>query len=103
MESAAERVYERRLSGEESDEKFIFITKDALRKFPPLDSKFNLEFEGEGYESTIVAVSCDCIGTWHEHCHLKPAGLFEKIGFKKGTRITVSKIDNGTYRLEAKP
>ena len=103
MESAAERVYERRLSGEESDEKFIFITKDALRKFPPLDSRFNLEFEGERYESTIIAVSCDCIGTLHEHYHLKPAGLFEKIGLKKGTQIAVGKIDDGTYRLEARP
>ncbi len=102
MDEIVKQIYERRLSGEEANEKFIFITKDVLNRFPSLDTKFNLEFEDETYEAVIVAVPCDCIGTWHEHYHLKSAELFEKIGFKKGTQITLHEIDRGDYLLKTK-
>lgn len=102
MDEIVKQIYERRLSGEEADEKFIFITKDALNKFPSLDKKFSLEFEDETYEAMIVAVPCDCIGTWHEHYHLKSADLFEKTGFEKGTQVTLHKIDERNYLLKIK-
>ncbi len=96
------KIYERRLSGEEANEKFIFVTKDVLNRIPPLDTKFNLVFNDEDYEATVVAVPCDCVGTWHEHYHLKTAGLFEKNDLKKGTQVILYGIDEDNYLLKTK-
>lgn len=96
----ADRVYERRLSGEEAAEKYVFITKDALNKFPPLDASFSLMFQDQGYKAVIAAVPCDCIGTPHEHYHLRAAELFEKTDLRKGSHVVVLKIDQSNYQLE---
>jgi len=98
----AERICSRRLSGEEVEEKFIFITKEVLNKLPALNTKFNLVYEDQEYQATISAVSCDCIGTWHEHYHLIGNDLFEKNDFKKGTQIELFRIDSSSYLLKAK-
>jgi len=97
----AEQVYKRRLSGEEADRQYIFITKDMLNKFPPSDTKFNLSFDNQGFEAVIAAVSCDCIGTQHEHYHLKVDELFRQGDLKKGTHVALYKIDANNYLLEA--
>ncbi len=98
----AEQIYSRRLSGEEVEEKFIFITKEVLGKLPTLNTKFNLVCEDQEYQATISAVSCDCIGTWHEHYHLNANDLFEKNDFKKGAQIELFRIDSSNYLLKAK-
>jgi len=97
----AEQVYERRLSGEEADRQYIFITKDMLDRFPPSDTKFNLSFNDQGFEAMITAVSCDCIGTQHEHFHLKADGLFKQADLKRGTHIVLYRFDTNSYLLEA--
>jgi hypothetical protein len=98
----AVQVYSRRLSGEEVEEKFIFITKEVFGKLPILNTKFNLVWKDQEYQATISAVSCDCTGTWHEHYHLKADDLFEKNDFKKGTQIELFRIDSSSYLLKAK-
>lgn len=97
----AERVYERRLSGEEADLQYIFITKDMLNKFPSSDTKFNLALDGQDFKAVIAAISCDCIGTPHEHYHLKAEELFKQGDFKKGTHVVLYRIDANNYLLEA--
>lgn len=96
----ADKVYARRISGEEAKERFIFITKDALSKFPSLDVQFRLVFEEQEYTAIISAVSCDCVGTWHEHFHLKVDEWFEKNNIQKGAQIEMSRIDADKYLLE---
>lgn len=98
----AGQAYERRLSGEEAAESFIFIIKKVLDQFPAVGNKFDLIFEDSSYEACIVAVSCDCVGTPHEHYHLKADELFARNDLEKGTYVTLFKTDDADYLLKVK-
>jgi hypothetical protein len=96
----AEKVYARRISGTEAAEKFIFITKDALKGFPSQDSRFKMVFDDRDFLVSIKAVSCDCVGRPHEHYHLMAGELFENDSIRKGSQIVIYRAGQDTYLLK---
>jgi len=63
-------AYVRRISAEESREQYIFVTKDAIKFFPPLDQEFTLRTPQGAVAARIVGVFCECVPPAHVHYHL---------------------------------
>lgn len=88
--------YRRKISKEEAEEGYVFVTKDALKMFPEIDRKFYLI---EGKKETPVkirAVSCICMGPEepHQHYHLVYGPL------KKGEVVTIRSGEKSKYTIK---
>lgn len=94
--------YERKLSTEEARGKFIFILKNALKKFPQINKSFTVQIGDKKYSAMIKPVPCTCIGTPHEHYHMLVANIAEFSNLKKGDMVTVKKLSENVYSLSVK-
>lgn len=94
--------YERKLSVEESKGKFIFILKNALKKFPEPNKPFTVQIGDKKYNTRIKSVSCTCIGTPHEHYHMLVANIPELSNLKKGDIVIVKKLSDDIYSVSVK-
>ncbi len=90
-------AYRRRISAEEAREGFVFITKDAVRFFPPVGEEFEVRAAGATGRTRLAAVPCQCVGEPHEHYHL--GGLSDALPFPlvKGSRVEIRRLPTGGY------
>ncbi len=95
-------TYERKVSGEEVQEGFIFILKDFLHFFPKPDINFKLKVEGEEYEVAVEAYDCWCQGPRKPHVHYKiPIRKFRgKFPIHRGTKVVFTKLEDNVYELK---
>lgn len=91
--------YERKLSAEEAKGKFVFILKNALKKFPQPNKSFSVQIGDKKYSTVIKPIHCTCIGTPHEHYHMLIANILELSDLKKGDVVTVKKLSGDTYSV----
>ena len=97
------REYHRSLSAEEVRDKQIMITKDALGFFPKPFKKFSVAVGVKKFELAVESVSCKCRGPAlpHEHYWLPVKEVLAEIRWERGTRITVKKEKDSSYKLTA--
>jgi len=94
-------TYQRKLPSKSAQEKFIFITKDALKLFPPTGKPFNLQLGEKEFKANIQGKSCQCMGPDkpHAHYYLEGRGLKKSLPWGKFSEITIRKISEGKYSL----
>jgi len=88
-------VHTRKLSREETEKGFLFITKRFLKESPPTGKVFKIKINGGCLNTRVVAVSCTCRGPNkpHEHFHTPLKILNES---EEGDAISISRnIDRG--------
>jgi hypothetical protein len=78
--------YERRVSGEEASEGYLFVLKEALRFFPPAGEPFALLDAGQPRSATVESYPCTCRGPEkpHEHWFIRRPGL------RAGERVAIT-------------
>jgi len=88
--------YRRKISREEAEEGYIFITKEALKIFPPIDRKFYLVENKKETAAKVRAVSCICMGPEqpHQHYHLYYQPL------KKGEVVVIRSGEKSKYTIK---
>jgi hypothetical protein len=94
--------YERKISTEEAKGKFIFILKNALKKFPQTDKSFKVQVGNKKYSTRIEPKSCTCVATPHVHYHMLVANIPEFSNLKKGNMVTVKKLSDDIYSASVK-
>jgi flagellar motor switch protein FliM len=94
--------YERKISTEEAKGKFVFILKNALKKFSQTNKSFTMQVDNKKYSTRIESVSCTCIGTLHEHYHMLVANIPELSNLKKGDIVTIKKLSEDIYSVSVK-
>lgn len=94
--------YERRISAEEAKGKFVFILKNALKKFPQIDKPFTVQLDDRKYSTKIRSIPCNCIGTLHEHYHMPVENIPEMAKMKKGSIIAIRKLSDNVYSISIK-
>ncbi len=86
--------YQRRITKEEAEEGYIFITQDALKMFPEVDRKFYLVENKKETPVKVRSVSCICMGPEqpHKHYHLgySPLTKDEVITIRSGAKSKYS-------------
>lgn len=91
--------YERKVSAEEAEGKFVFILKNALKKFPQTNKSFTVQVGDKKYSTIIKPVHCSCVGTPHEHYHMLVANIPELSSLKKGDVVTIKKLSDDVYSV----
>lgn len=88
--------YRRKISKEEAEEGYIFITQDALQMFPQIDRKFYLVEARKETPVKVRAVSCICRGPEepHQHYHLNYRPL------TKGEVIVIRQGEKSRYTIK---
>ena len=87
-------TYERRISAEEAVEGYVFVLKDRLAFFPPINEPFEL-LDGETRsKATVEARDCTCRGPGKPHQHY----FIRRPGLAKGTKVRLTR-EGDTYRL----
>lgn len=94
--------YKRKVSAEEAKGKFVFILKNALKKFPQANKSFTVQVGDKKYSTIIKPVHCTCVGTPHEHYHMLVANIPELSDLKKGDFIAVKKLSDDVYSVSVK-
>jgi len=99
----AERVirYIRKLSGEESQRRFIIVKHESLKLFPPVNSPFQISINGKNVETAVKLVQ-----VWNQgakrpnfdyHIDLSKFSDLYRPAFK--SRITLTRNDQDVYEL----
>ncbi len=88
--------YRRKISKEEAEEGYVFITKEALKMFPEIDRKFYLIEGKKETPAKVRAVSCICMGPEepHKHYHIQYSPL------KKGETVTIRQGEKSKYTIK---
>ncbi len=97
----SERVYRRRLSKEESREKFIFVTKGRWNFFPPPGEHFSLRWGHKEFTLYVEAVPCCCVGKPHMHYHLSLEELVPTLDLWPGKVLLIGREGEKSYSLTA--
>jgi hypothetical protein len=94
-------LYTRRLSLDESRERYILISKDVLSMFPAPGEPFTAILNGENAETTVEAVPCTCRGPDkpHDHYHLSFGHAAPELRVRRGSVGSVRK-DGESYKIE---
>ena len=79
--------YSRKISSKEAEKGFIFILKNKLSFFPPLNQKFELIDDKIPKEVSIQSYSCTCRGPDRPHDHY----FIEFKGLEAGNKIEITK------------
>jgi len=97
-------TYIRKLPPSSAQEKFIFITKDALKLFPTVGTSFNFRVGEKQFKAYIEGKSCLCMGPDkpHEHYYLEGGGLKETLPWGKISEVTITRKSKGNYSLSCK-
>jgi len=97
-------TYHRKLPPTSAHEKFVLITKDALKLFPTPGNAFDLQVGDREFKAHIRGKSCLCMGPDkpHEHYYLGGRGLKEILPWGKFSEITITKLAEGKYSLSYK-
>jgi hypothetical protein len=97
------KLYKRRLSTEESREKYILISKDALSMFPNPGNTFKANLNGEESEVKVEAVFCTCCGPDkpHDHYHLSFGRAATELKVRRGSVASVRK-EGDSYKIDVK-
>lgn len=93
------RVYRRKLSKEESQEKFVLITKDRWNYFPPPGEPFSLHWGDKEFTLQIEAIPCQCVGQPHFHYHLSLEELVPPLNLWPGKVLIISHEGKRSYSL----
>lgn len=95
------KVYTRRLSLDESKERYVLIPKDALSMFPAPGRPFPAKINGKEGELFVEAVPCTCRGLNkpHDHYHLSFAHAELGTNVRRGSVATVRK-EGENYKIE---
>ena len=96
----SKNIYSRKISSKEAEKGFIFILKNRISFFPPLNHSFELINEEIPNQVRIQSYSCTCRGPDrpHEHYYI----YFE--GLAAGDKIEISKNDfNDNYNIKINP
>ncbi len=91
--------YRRKLSAEEAREQYIFVTKDALEFFPPLEQPFELAVGDTPLRVGLSAVDCSCVGQPHQHYRIEAGELAALVEFSRGSVFTIARDETGAYSL----
>lgn len=94
--------YVRKLSGEESLERYILVLEESLKLFPKPGTPFKLQIAGQVLDTQIKAVDCWCRGPRKPHVHYRiDLGPFVQV-FRPhfGQSVSISKVEEGLYKLE---
>lgn len=89
-------TYERKISSEEAAEGYVFILKDRLDFFPPINEPFELLDGSDRSKSTVEARDCTCRGPEKPHQHY----FIRRPGLVRGSKVTLSR-EGAAYRLAA--
>jgi len=94
--------YIRKLSGEESLERYIMILKDSLKLFPKPGVPFKIKFGKKEYETQIKVVDCWCQGPKKPHVHhrIDLTPFVQVFRPHYGQTVTLEKIKNNLYELK---
>jgi len=87
---------------EEAKGKFIFILKNALKKFPQTSKSFTVHVGDKKYSTRIEPIPCTCIEIPHEHYHLLVSNIPELSDLKKGDVVAVKKLSDDVYSVSVK-
>ena len=81
--------YSRKISSKEAEKGIIFILKNRLSFFPPLNHKFELIDEEILKEVSLLSYPCTCRGLDRPHEHY----FIEFKGLEAGNKIEITKND----------
>ena len=97
--------YSRKLSGEEVEQKYLLLTTEALRIFPPAGKFFKVNVGKRKVDARIEAVECWCQGPGkpHRHHRLSAEYLRRHVPWRRGTKITLRPSDHTEFDLTAEP
>jgi hypothetical protein len=87
-------TYRRKISAEEVTEGYIFVTKDAVGFFPPMEEDFIIIWpEGTG-TVRLTSVPCSCVLPPHQHFR-----LIGELPFRlaKGMQLEIRRTDAGRF------
>ena len=87
-------TYERKISAEEATEGYVFILKDRLAFFPPINEPFELLDGSARSKAAVEARDCTCRGPEKPHQHY----FIRRRGLTKGTKVTLTR-EGSVYRL----
>lgn len=96
-------VYRKKISSTEARQGYILITKDKLKRFPPLGEIFELRIGGQKLRARVTANPCNCVGSWHDHYHLEANYLKNSISSNSGREIAISENGSAVYELTIGP
>ncbi len=89
--------YSRKISSNEAEKGFIFILKNKLSFFPPLNQKFQLIDDEITKEVHIHSYPCTCRGPDKPHEHY----FIEFKGLETGNKIEITKNSfNDNYYIK---
>jgi len=94
-------TYQRKMPPTSAQERFIFITKDALKLFPTVGKSFNLQVSDREFKAYIQGKSCVCMGPEkpHKHYYLEGRGLKQILPWGRFSEIKITKISEEKYAL----
>jgi len=91
-------IYSRKISTKEAQEGFIFVLKNKLTLFPPLNSEFTLINNNSPQQVKVESYPCICRGPDKPHKHY----FIRFEGLNVGNRIGIVK-DGKNYILQINP
>ncbi len=94
--------YVRKLSGEESLERYIMILGDSLKLFPKPGVPFKIKFQKKEFDSQIKVVDCWCMGPKKPHVHYRIdlTPFIQVFRPHYGQTVTLEKIKDNLYELK---
>jgi hypothetical protein len=99
---SADETYVRKLSRNEARDGFIFLSKDAVALFPPVDVAFQVAIGEEAVPACVRAIPCTCVGEPHEHYHLVFGERPGSLALTKGLVVSLEKGVDGSYLLDTR-
>ena len=93
--------YNRKLSADEFENGFLFITREGLSFLPPVGKFFKINVGDRKFDSRIEAYDCLCRGPNKPHQHFKISieHFIPVLSMEKGKNITLSAGENKEYTL----
>ncbi len=88
-------VYSRKISSKEAQEDFIFVLKNKISFFPPLNDIFELSDCDSSKDVTLESYSCTCRGPDRPHAHY----FISWEGLEAGDIIEITKNGEDQYFL----
>ena len=98
-----ETLYARRLSPDESRNRYVFISKDSLKMFPGTGVALMADVNGKEHELFLESFLCTCRGpdAPHKHHRLSFKDMTPKVRLSRGSVVSIRK-DKERYLVNIK-
>jgi hypothetical protein len=90
-------TYRRKISAEEVTEGYIFVTKDAVDFFPPMEGDFIITWPQGTGTVRLTSVPCSCVLPPHQHFRLIGDLPFR---LAKGMQLEIRRMDDDRFEGE---